>query len=366
MRIIGMNLLHANCNQTVVTHRLKGFFQALVLALLLTPLGATAMTTNKTLNQAIERYYAGESEQAIELIRPLALSGDVEAQMLLGNLVYSLSQAGLDTHGEDPVVWYLLAAEQNSVDAAYALGALFHNRWLESKTAEDAAQAIVYYQQAVDLGSPKAFQPQQRLQFKSELDLKQAEDVVEQMAEKPALTLAPVSDSTTDVADSSTSESVPEPIVMTETEAEPPAPVESEPEAVQTESEPAPAAATDEKEVTEPEEAEPAPTVTLAEVVDACRIYTETGFRLFVDSIAGATLVGQATLQSTTADGDNYRAAWIHPAKDLAIEIEMTEVPNAAARAMKKDQKSDISGSVIDGQATGANCAVRIRYPSTT
>jgi TPR repeat protein len=108
------------------------------------------------LDQALKKYYAGYPREAIGMIEPLAVSGNVEAQYLLGNLLYTLTQSGrFDVQG-DPVKWYRLAAAQGSARAAYALGAIYNNRWLQARRDEDLHQAESFYRQALDLGDEKA------------------------------------------------------------------------------------------------------------------------------------------------------------------------------------------------------------------
>jgi TPR repeat protein len=108
------------------------------------------------LDQALEKYYAGYPREAINMIEPLAVSGDVEAQYLLGNLFYTLNQSGRSEVRGDPAKWYRLAAAQGSARAAYALGAIYHNRWLQARRDEDLHQAESCYRQALDLGNEKA------------------------------------------------------------------------------------------------------------------------------------------------------------------------------------------------------------------
>ncbi len=108
------------------------------------------------LDRAVERYYAGYPGQAISMLEPLALAGDVEAQYLLGNIVYALALSGLASTGQGPVRWYRMAAEQGSAEASYALGVIYNNRWLEKRDAHDAQLAEQYYQRAADLGHEPA------------------------------------------------------------------------------------------------------------------------------------------------------------------------------------------------------------------
>jgi len=119
-------------------------------------LAASLSAGSPALDQALKKYYAGYPREAIGMIEPLAVSGNVEAQFLLGNLLYTLAQSGQSEIQGDPVKWYRLAAAQGSARAAYALGAIYNNRWLQARRDEDLYQAESYYRQALDLGGEKA------------------------------------------------------------------------------------------------------------------------------------------------------------------------------------------------------------------
>ena len=108
------------------------------------------------LDQAVKKYYAGYPGEAIGMIEPLALGGDVGAQYLLGNLLYTLTQSGQSELQGEPIKWYRLAAEQGSARAAYALGAIYNNRWLQAQGDEDLDLAQSFYRQALDLGDDNA------------------------------------------------------------------------------------------------------------------------------------------------------------------------------------------------------------------
>ena len=84
------------------------------------------------LNEAVKQYYAGNPEQALGLLEPIALDGDVEAQYLMGNILYSLSNSGKYQDLGDPVKWYQMAADQGVADASYAIGVIYYNNWNES------------------------------------------------------------------------------------------------------------------------------------------------------------------------------------------------------------------------------------------
>jgi TPR repeat protein len=70
--------------------------------------------------------------------------------------LYSLSKANQHAEIEDPIKWYEMAVAQDSPDANSALGVIYHNEWLDSRSREDAAMAISYYEKAIELGDKNA------------------------------------------------------------------------------------------------------------------------------------------------------------------------------------------------------------------
>ncbi len=114
---------------------------------------------SKDIDQAINRYHAGQSGQAITILKPLAMSGNIEAQILLGNITYAQSKLDPMNSTDNPLEWYMMAAEQGSPEASYALGAIYHNNWLLSQQQDDANKAEYFYQQALDRGYTKAEGP---------------------------------------------------------------------------------------------------------------------------------------------------------------------------------------------------------------
>ena len=108
------------------------------------------------LDQAIKKYYAGYLDQAISIIKPLAISGDVEAQYLLGNIFYGLSKSKSPNLVGNPVKWYKMAAEQDFAPANYALGVIYNNNWVETSDQKEAELAMLFYQKALDLGYKQA------------------------------------------------------------------------------------------------------------------------------------------------------------------------------------------------------------------
>jgi hypothetical protein len=174
---------------------LKGLIPVILIA------SFTVVADTKQMDEAVKRYYAGFPEEAISMIEPLALSGDIDAQYLLGNILYSLSKVEGNTDIEDPVKWYKMAAEQNSAVANYALGAIFHNRWIKSRSKNEAANAIVYYQTAIESGYSKAQQPLNRIKSRSRVSPEAAAILVKEQEE----TLVPKAESSVQMPEVDTS-----------------------------------------------------------------------------------------------------------------------------------------------------------------
>ena len=114
-----------------------------VIALTLVASFSVAADT-KTIDEAVKRYYAGFPDEAISMMKPLALSGDENAQYLLGNILYGLSKTKNFSDIDSPIKWYRMAAEQDSAAANYALGVIFHNKWRESRDKKEASTAIIF------------------------------------------------------------------------------------------------------------------------------------------------------------------------------------------------------------------------------
>ena len=143
-------------------------FRTVTLPCLLFLLGlvsTAASAAASILDTAIEHYYAGYPGKAVGLLAPIAEAGDVDAQYLLGNMLYTLSNSNPELELGDPVKWYRLAAAQDSADANYALGAIFNNRWLEYRSEADALLADSYYRRAQALGNPAAAPALAKLQL---------------------------------------------------------------------------------------------------------------------------------------------------------------------------------------------------------
>jgi len=122
------------------------------------------------INQAIEKYHAGHPDQAIAILKPLAASGDSDAQYLLGNIIYGLARSSNLASTSDAVTWYKMAAAQDSPEASYALGVIYANRWLKSKDRQYAGLAEAWYQKAADLGYEQALGPLMKIAAQNSKD----------------------------------------------------------------------------------------------------------------------------------------------------------------------------------------------------
>lgn len=314
------------------------------------------------LDEAVKMYYAGYPAEAISMIKPLALAGDIDAQYLLGNIIYSLSEEGnLATVG-DPVRWYQMAAEQNSADAIYALGVIFHNRWIKSRGQKEAANAITYYQKALELGLVKAQPPLSKLVSRSGISLQKAEALVA----KQGATSARVSTSRAQISTSETgsveSESTPAPLVdslaSTNTAMKSETGVENQ----------SAAGSSDQKlQSAVIFENEPALTVTLAEITRHCQNYTQTGFNLFAQTIEAALFSGEATLESIKPDSSKsavYSAELTHKQVDIVVYIDLRDVPKDVAETFEKGRKYAVPGIIVASKAVDSGCTVRVSYQS--
>lgn len=347
------------------------------------------------LDKAVNKYYAGLTDEAIGMIEPLARAGDVDAQYLLGNILYSLSNTGKFDEVDDSVKWYKMAAAQKSVGANYALGALFHNRWLKSRDNGDAALAIVYYQNAVDLGYQKAQTPLTTILSRSRVSRRQAETLVRQQeadsaTESSAVVLPivnqpvkPIADETpgleaatkkatgseTTISDAPTSDT----LITNTPGSEVPVPVAKIPiaETVTEKSDSAVEAETtaeDPVETAQPagaSEDESAMTLDLAEFVDQCANYTEVGFGLYAQTIKGATLSGKAPVVDIKADSsatDSYSIVLSADQPGIEVLVKLLEVPAEMATRFESGDQYPAMGIIVDSKLSGSRCIVSLVY----
>ena len=313
----------------------------------------SVVASSAELNNAIQIYYAGLPHQAISLIKPLALSGDSDAQYLLGNILYSLSKTNKLDDAEDPVEWYKMAAVQGSPDANYALGVIFHNNWVKSRRQQDFAIAIYYYEKAVELGVEVA---QAHL---SSLKSRRTTSNQSQKSSKSS---------------SSTGRTKPTNQIPVETGTAESAAVKSAIIAKQSpvknsEQESSLASLTDTpSQFPQGDRAQASITVNLAEVASQCKNYTRVGFNYYAESIIGALLVGSAkidAIESRPSKPDTRLVKLSHQISDTEILLALDGVPEEVAAGLKPGRDFGISGIVGRSQKEGSVCDLMLTYQST-
>jgi len=310
------------------------------------------------MDEAVKRYYAGFPEEAISMIKPLALSGDIDAQYLLGNILYSLPKRGGIADIEDPVKWYKMAADQNSAAANYALGAIFHNKWNKSRDKNDAANAMIYYQIAIELGHSKAQQPLDRIQSRSGISPDTAAVLVKQQGAtsipEPSVQIPEndLSNLASDESQTPDSSSLTRNHTATKSE-----PLDKPEVAVNDPIQIAQTADKPDDEVTV--------TVTLEEIANQCQNYTETGFNLYAETIEGALFSGRASVVAVKPDSSESGSFMINLSSklfDLEVFIDLHDVPKEIAVRFEEENKYAITGIVVNSKVIGSDCAVRVMY----
>lgn len=345
---------------------------------------------SQQLDEAVNKYYAGFTDEAIGMIEPLARAGDVDAQYLLGNMLYSLSNTGKLGEVDGSVKWYRMAAAQKSVGANYALGAVFHNRWLKSRADGDAATAIVHYQSAVDLGYEKAQTPLTTILSRSRVSRQQAEALVRKQeadaATESSAAVQPIVNQPVKpiVAETAVPESASKEEVASETPISD-APVSdtsgsevSVPVATVAIAETVPenndAAVEAETSAEEPvDTAQPAGvledqlamTLALDDFVEQCANYTEVGFGLYAQTIKGATLSGKASIAKISADSsasDSYSIVLSADQPGIEVVVNLLEVPKLMTSGFDPGDKFPAMGSVVDSKLSGSRCIISLTY----
>jgi hypothetical protein len=310
------------------------------------------------MDEAVKRYYAGFPEEAISMIKPLALSGDVDAQYLLGNIFYSLSKEGKITDIDDPVKWYKMAAEQNSAAANYALGAIFQNKWKKSRDKKQAANAIIYYQIAVELGYSKAQQPLNRIKSRSGISPGTAAILVKEQGKTSipeSMVQMPENDTNNLESDESqalksSSLTKNHTAIKSGSLDKPEVAAEDPIKIVQTADEP-------DDEVTA--------TVTLTEIANQCQNYTETGFNLYAETIEGAHFSGKASVVAVKPDSSDPGTFLINLSSKLfglVVFVDLHDVSKDVAVRFEEGSKYAITGIVINSKVTNSGCAVSVMY----
>lgn len=311
------------------------------LLLLLLIATSTVGATSAELTRAIQLYYAGSPDAAISSIKSLALAGDAEAQLTLGNILYSLSKANKDVEIEDFVKWYEMAAAQDSVDANSALGAIYHNRWLESRSNEDAALAISYYEKAIEQGDAKA------QGYLSKLRQRGGFAVGEKLLPTPEVTPEPAPEPSPEPALEPSNQTA-----QTSGETSAGKPDEIKPTV---------AVMQDTDETYDQNSSR----VNLTDIASQCSQYTAAGFDYYGETIEGAFLVGKAKIESIEPSASQTNSRLIRLIQeqfDAVISLTLHEVPEEVAAKLKERSNFAITGIVMSAQMIGAYCEVSLSY----
>lgn len=327
----------------------------------------TANASNAKLADAIEVYYSGLPDRAIAMIKPLAQSGDSKAQLLLGNILHSLSRSNNSSAQDDPVTWYQMAASQGSSEANYLLGVIYHNRWTKSQEQRNKAIAIAYYETAAELGNKAAQGPLVQLKYRDKETrpnkVKQKLKAVETPTQKVEM---PVAAEKTKAPEQTT-------LLETKAEAEPVATVEilEEPLPTSTVIE----ATAEEKKILEIALAKNGDTdigaeevlrqVDLQDVITEGKNYTPAGFGYYAESINGAHLTGSATIISIEPDTELDNSLIIKLVKeqfDIELLLSLKTVPSTVGYRLKKSSIMSISGIVRDAQKSQQSCEIDLTF----
>jgi hypothetical protein len=344
---------------------LKKILKRLIPVILIASNSVSANTAE--LDRALNIYYAGYPDRAISLIEPLALSGDVDAQLLLGNILYSLSKTNKFNQTGDPVKWYKMAAVQNSTAANYALGVIYHNKWVKSHRRQDVEIAIYYYQKAVDLGHEDA---QARLSKLKTRD--KTSDKKKSLSTSSSNASVGSSKKTSKMPDENSSKQTGS-VKVAGIAGQTPGENNSE-QAGSAKQEPVENSikqsdainlakiakqAPDENSVLEPGR------VYLADVAYQCRNYTRTGFNYYAESIQGAFVEGSAkvdTIGPTASTSATRLLKLTNKEFDAVISLTLRGVPKDVAKGLKAGADFRVTGIVGHSEMIGSNCDLNLTY----
>ena len=78
-----------------------------------------------SLDEAVAALYRGDYSTVLQILKPLAEQGDVEAQVMLG-ILYKAGQGVVPQDDAEAVKWYRLAADQGAATAQYNIGSAYY------------------------------------------------------------------------------------------------------------------------------------------------------------------------------------------------------------------------------------------------
>jgi len=361
-----------------MVNSLKQLGKAVLSLLLLTP--ALVSAGSAELNEAVRQYYAGNTEQALGLLEPVAMDGDVDAQYLMGNILYSLSKTEKYKNSGDPVIWYQMAADQGVADASYALGVIYHNNWSESRDRLHAALAITNFQKAADAGYSKASVPLDKLKSKTGMSTKTAAKLAkkasrvavtrpepEKKGKEKTKAQAAVKQAEKKVEVIAKTEPV-EPVIEVKTPVVEPKKVEpaktetinieatSEPKVVIEQPKPTESIASQLDSNNDSE-------VSLAELANECSNYTQIGYNYYAESIKGASFTGVATITKLMPSNTSTRLVKLVNDKfGVVVVISVKDVPKRVTATLKVGQEMNLNATIEHSQIIGSSCAIDLSY----
>ena len=342
-------------------------FNLLATALLFT--SYTGWANSSVLDEAVQTYYSGRPAEAISMLTPLAESGDVKAQYMLGNIFYSLATTNKLIPQEESIKWYQMASDQDFAEANSALGVIYYNQWIKSRQEKDAAFAISYFEKALEQGARVAQKPLENLKSFSGLDasavmalvqasLKETKAVIKEerveMVSVPIVEQLPVEPE----PEKMVQRPAPKPEVVSEViQPEEPAKSESISDKANAES------ALNNNSVEES-----ALTVEFDEIIHQCTQYTEIGFEIYADTIRSASVVGEAKVSKIepVSSALAFFDIGIETTKDdISIHLLLNDVPKSLAWDVQQGDIFSISGNIGSAQLKGSNCNIRASYKAS-
>ena len=365
----------------------KQLSKAVLSVILLAP--ALVCAGSAELDEAVKQYYAGNPEQALGLLEPVAMDGNVEAQYLMGNILYSLSNTEEYKNLGDPIKWYQMAADQGVADASYAIAVIYHNNWNESRDRIQAALAITHFQNASDAGYRKAAAPLNKLKEKTGMSVKTAAKLASQstrekmvkveavekiedqkneaemikQAEKQVEVIAKVEPKGQKEPEEKVETPVVEPKVEIEVSIVEPEKIEPvEPEsASETES----VVPGDQSSITSEAIADLVDNsnigiVTLAELARECGNYTQIGYSYYADSIKGSTFKGVATI--TKSPSSTAQMSLVNDKHGIVVVISLNQVPKQISKKLRIGDEMEVSATIEHSQIIGSSCAIDLSY----
>ena len=112
---------------------------------------AAAPAVAGSLEDGVAAHVRGDYATALGLIRPLAEQGDIDAQVVLGQIYYQ--GQGVAQDYAMAMSWYRRAAEQGDSDAQYMMGRMYRSG---QGVGQDYAIAITWYRKAAEQGDTDA------------------------------------------------------------------------------------------------------------------------------------------------------------------------------------------------------------------